>query len=142
MTGSEDTDATPLTVDELVAGITALIHDGVLDRHLERLAEAIYQRRRDQDRQQLGTFQVGDRVRLSDQVRPGYLAGAEGFVTEILHKRLVVRLETPVPGKQGGRHDIACPPSVVERLTPAQRSAGSAVSPRLRAILKSTPDLG
>jgi hypothetical protein len=136
MAGPEAADAAPLTVDELVAGITALIQDGALDRYLERLAEAIDLRRREQDRQKLGSFRVGDRVRLSDRVRPSYLAGAEGVVTEILHKRLLVRLETPVPGKRIGRDDIACPPSVVERLAPAPRSTPPPVSPRLRALLE------
>src|SRR5207248_5544314 len=92
--GSRATEAAPLTVEEIIAGITALIQDGALDQHLERLAEAVQQRRREQDRQQLSTFQVGDRVRLSGRARPSYLAGAEGVVIEILHKRLVVRLET------------------------------------------------
>ena len=139
MAGSDAADAAPLTVDELVAGITALIEDGVLDQHLERLAETIQHRRREQDRQQLGSFQVGDRVRLSDRARPSYLAGAEGVVTEILHKRLVVRLETPVAGKRAGRNDIACPPSLVERLAPAPRSTAPPVPPRLRALLERTP---
>src|SRR5918911_4187822 len=132
MSGAEAADAAALTVDELVAGITALIEEGVLDGHLERLAETIHQRRREQDRQQLGSFQVGDRVRLSDRARPSYLAGAEGVVTEILHKRLLVRLETPVAGKRAGRNDIACPPSLVERLAPAPRSPAPPGSPRPR----------
>ncbi len=70
MAGSQAADANPLTGDELVASITALIEDGVLDRHLDQLAETIHQRRREQDRQKLGSFQVGNRVRLSDRVRP------------------------------------------------------------------------
>ena len=136
MPGAETADAAALTVDELVAGITALIEEGVLDGHLERLAETIHQRRREQDRQQLGSFQIGDRVRLSDHVRPSYLAGADGVVTEILHKRLLVRLETPVPGRRIGRQDIACAPSVLERLAP--RSTPTPMSPRLRAFLEPT----
>jgi hypothetical protein len=138
MARSDAAEAAPVTVEEIVAGIAALIHDGVLDRHLERLAEAVQQRRREQDRQQLGSFQVGDRVRLSGHVRPSYLAGAEGVVAEILYKRLLVRLETPVPGRRTGRENIACPPSVVERLAPAQHSTTPPVSPQLRALLGPT----
>jgi hypothetical protein len=136
MAGSDAADAVPLTVDDLAAGITALIEDGVLDQHLEQLVEIIHQRRREQDRQQLGNFQVGDRVRLSNHARPSYLAGADGVVIEILHKRLLVRLETPVPGKRAGRQDIACPPSILERLTRAPRSTAPPVSDRLRARLE------
>ena len=138
MACSDAADAAPLTLEEIVTGIAALIEDGVLDRHLDRLAEAVHQRRREQDRQKLGSFQVGDRVRLSDRVRPIYLAGVEGVVTEILHKRLLVRLETPLPGRRAGRDDIACPPSVLERLTPAPRSTTPPVSPRLRTLLEPT----
>jgi hypothetical protein len=136
MAGSKSIDAAPLTVEDIIRGITALIQDGALDEYLDQLAEDVQQRRREQDRQQLGKFQIGDRVRLTDRVRPGYLAGAEGVVIDILHKRLLVRLEPVLPGRRAGRQDIACPPSLVERLNPAARSTSPSVSPRLRALLE------
>ena len=138
MAGSNTPDAAPLTVAEIIAGITALIHDGALDGHLDQLAEAVHQRRREQDRQHLGKFQIGDRVRLTDRARPAYLAGAEGVVIDILHKRLLVRVEAAAPGRRAGRDDIACPPSLVERLIPAPRSTSPSVSPRLRTLFEPT----
>lgn len=95
-----------------------LIVAGALDEHLGVLQAAIGRRHRDRHRtethQAATRLQIGDRVRLSHDMRPLYLHGATGTITGWAHTNAVVQLDTPVGRFTHGQ--IRCPPLGLQRL--------------------------
>lgn len=98
--------------------IVGLITTGALDAHLGTLQAAISKRhqdrRRDASNQAAAQLRVGDRVALTEYIRPLYLQGATGTVTGWAHQNAIVHLDQPTGGSVGG--DIRCPPLGVRRL--------------------------
>jgi hypothetical protein len=78
-------------------GLLTNILEGKYDADLERIVEAVQQRRRHIGMINLATFQPGDRVKFKDAgVRPTYLQGVEATVITKRNTRLTVRLDQPV----------------------------------------------
>lgn len=95
---------------------------GELDDELPGLIEAITERMRVIEERRtaevLATLAIGERVRLTDQVKPRYLAGATGEVHMIEADHVVVCLDTPVGRFKSGHID--CPPGILERIGSAE----------------------
>lgn len=94
------------------------IADGALDAHLAALAQAIDARRHllhtVRSVTALAMLEVGDRVRVSQRVRPRYLHGAEGTVVELDDRTATVELDRPVGRFSSG--EVRCPPLALDRL--------------------------
>jgi hypothetical protein len=94
-----------------------VIADGGLDDHLGALAAAIEARRRllytVDSSHALARLCVGDRVRITGDVSPRYLAGLDGTVIE-LDNDATVRLDRPVGRFRSGL--VRCPPLTLEKL--------------------------
>jgi hypothetical protein len=93
------------------------IAEGELDDHLGAIAGAVDARRRllhtIDSSHMLATLCLGDRVRISQRVSPGYLAGLDGTVVEIDDRAATVRLDFPVGRFESGR--VRCPPLALEK---------------------------
>ena len=98
--------------------VVGLIATGTLDAHLGTLQAAISKRHQDRRReasnQAAAQFQVGDRVTLTNGIRPLYLQGATGTVTGWAHQNAIVHLDHPTGRFPGG--EIRCPPLGLRRL--------------------------
>ncbi len=98
--------------------MVGLITTGTLDAHLGTLQAAISKRhqdrRRDASNQAAAQFQIGDRVALTEGIRPLYLQGATGTVTGWAHHNAIVHLDHPTGRFPGG--EIRCPPLGLRRL--------------------------
>lgn len=96
--------------------LVGLIATGALDEHLPQLALALRQRQQQlatgHKIQALAHFTPGDRVRLTDQIRPLYLHGATGTVTGWAGQSIIVQLDTPTGRFTTG--EIRCPPQGLE----------------------------
>ena len=108
-------------IDRLVSRITT----GDLDADLDELIAAINDRVRALDtlrttraRQRL---HQGDRVRLTDNVKPRYLIGRTGEIHEINDDYIVVCLDHPV-GRFTSGH-IRCAPTSLEPLPQAEKES-------------------
>lgn len=109
-----------------VQGVEALvgfIATGSLDEHLGTISRAVLERRRHLARrasiQAMGRVDVGDRVRITDEVRPMYLRGATGTVTGWTGKNVVVLLD--LPAGRGDLSQVRCPPLCLEVVQRAPR---------------------
>ena len=91
---------------------------GDLDDHLGALAAAIEARRRllytVDSSHALATLCIGDRVRVTDDVSPRYLAGHIATVIELDDHGATIRLEAPIGRFKSGR--VRCPPLALEKL--------------------------
>lgn len=98
--------------------IVGLITTGTLDAHLGTLQAAISKRHQDRRReasnQAAAQFQVGDRVSLTNGIRPLYMQGATGTVTGWAQHNAIVHLDHPTGRFPGG--EIRCPPLGLRRL--------------------------
>lgn len=98
--------------------MVGLITTGALDTHLGTLQAAISKRHQDRRReasnQAAAQFQVGDRVALTEYIRPLYLQGATGTVTGWAQHNAIVHLDHPAGRFPGG--EIRCPPLGLRRL--------------------------
>lgn len=98
--------------------MVGLITTGTLDAHLGTLQAAISKRHQDRRReasnQAAAQFQIGDRVALTEGIRPLYLQGATGTVTGWAHQNAIVHLDHPTGRSPGG--EIRCPPLGLRRL--------------------------
>jgi hypothetical protein len=97
------------------------IADGVLDCHLEALAQAIDARfhlvHTVATQTALARLCIGDEVQINNTIRPQYLRGLHGRVIEIDAERATVCLHRPVGRFHSG--EIRCPPLTLEKLKPA-----------------------
>ncbi len=95
------------------------IATGALDPHLSEIMRAIHERQRHLARtrsvQALARVSVGDRVRLTRDVRPYYLHGATGTVIGWSGQRVSVLLDVPIGRFTHG--ELTCPPLGLERLS-------------------------
>src|SRR5699024_4903327 len=95
-----------------------LITTGTLDAHLGTLQAAISKRHQDRRReasnQAAAQFQVGDRVALTEYIRPRYLQGATGTITGWALQNAIVHLDQPTGRSPGG--EVRCPPLGLRRL--------------------------
>lgn len=98
--------------------LVELIAAGAFDGHLATLEAAISRRQRDHYRaathQAATDLQIGDRVRLTGDMRPLYLQGATGTITGWAHTNAVVELDNPTGRFTHGQ--IRCPPLGLQRL--------------------------
>jgi hypothetical protein len=95
---------------------------GVLDPHLNAIADAIHARLELLDTvnsaKAMAMLNVGDRVRFNHSTRPQYLRGIEGVVIELGRNTATVCVHGPVGRfRQGTIRE--CPPLLLERLNPA-----------------------
>lgn len=101
-----------------IKALIELIAAGALDGHLDAIETAIARRQRDHHRaathQAATGLQIGDRVRLTGDIRPLYLKGATGTITGWAHTNAVVELDNPTGRFTQGR--IRCPPLGLQRL--------------------------
>lgn len=102
----------PLGAAAQLQVIVGLITTGTLDAHLGSLQAAISKRHQDRRReaanQAAAQFQVGDRVALTEYIRPLYLQGATGTITGWALQNAIVHLDHPTGRSPGG--EIRCPP--------------------------------
>ena len=95
------------------------IADGDLDDHLGALAAAIEARRRllhtIDSSHALATLCVGDRVRITDEISPRYLAGLDATVIELDDHAATIRLALPIGRFKSGR--VRCPPLALEKVS-------------------------
>lgn len=107
------------TADGHIQVIVGLITTGSLDAHLGTLQAAISKRhqdrRRDASNQAAAQLQVGDRVVLTEYIRPMYMRGATGTVTGWAQQNAIVHLDQPTGRFPGG--EIRCPPLGLRRLS-------------------------
>ncbi|WP_154793482.1 hypothetical protein [Occultella kanbiaonis] len=99
--------------------IVGLITTGALDVHLGTLQAAISKRHqarvREASNQAAAQLRVGDRVALTEHIRPLYLKGATGTVTGWASHNAIVHLDEP-RGRFDGA-EIRCPPLGLRRLS-------------------------
>lgn len=84
------------------------IYAGKYDKSLDRIEEAIRHRKL----MKLDRLEVGDRVRISRNARPTYIAGKIGTIREFRRTRILIDLE----GVEGTRfrRGILCNPTSLE----------------------------
>lgn len=89
------------------------IMTGKYDNHLSLISQVIGNRRNELANRMKTMLLPGDRVKLTDTVRPNYLQGAKGTVVRHLNSRILVRLDY-----QLGRfsQEIRCPISTLEKV--------------------------
>jgi hypothetical protein len=95
-----------------MSSIETAIVKGEYDANLDAMFQAI-KLRKDALSPKVWDFTVGDRVRYVASVRPKYLAGAEGTVTEIRRTKISVRLDEP---RGRFRGIIVTPTDLVEKM--------------------------
>jgi hypothetical protein len=94
------------------------IASGALDTHLSAIADAIDARRAllhtIRSATAVAELRIGDQVRITRRVRPRYLEGQRGVITELDQHSVSVKLARPV----GRFHDgeLRLPPLGVEKL--------------------------
>ena len=97
------------------------IADGVLDRHLAAISEAVHARHQllatINSHKALAMLNVGDRVRINHHAKPRYLYGTQGVVVELDQHTATVCTHRPVGRFTSG--EIRCPPLILDRLNPA-----------------------
>ena len=98
------------------------IADGVLDPHLDALAQAIHARRRHllhtlATQTALSQLCAGDQVQIDNTVRPLYLRGLRGRVIEIENEWVTICVHRPVGRFTDG--EIRCPPLTLRKLSKA-----------------------
>jgi len=88
------------------------IHNGVHDGELDNILAAVHERKKWRGLAIIYSANVGDAVRISDNVKPKYLAGARGTVISIMRDKIRVDV-----GYTGGRFSgvITVPPSLIEK---------------------------
>lgn len=98
--------------------LVGLITTGGVDEHLGMIQAAISRRHReragDASRQMAARLTIGDRVRVSKDMRPIHLQGATGTVVGWASKNVVVQLDDR--SGRSGISRIRCPPLGLERL--------------------------
>lgn len=101
------------------------IENGSFDQGLDRLGNAVYNRRlvlKEKREQEIwDQLEVGTRIRLNNRVRPTYLRGLTGKVVDFRRTRVTLEMDKPLPGKFGlgkGRinRTLICPPNLLEIL--------------------------
>ncbi|HWF49347.1 MAG TPA: hypothetical protein VG294_01785 [Solirubrobacteraceae bacterium] len=94
------------------------IADGELDEHLAALADAVHARREllhtVRAATALAELCVGDPVRINRHIRPRYLSGEHGQITELDDHWVTVRLRRPIGRFRSG--EIRCPPLALTKL--------------------------
>jgi len=97
------------------------IADGLLDPHLQALAQAIDARlallHTVATQTALAQLCVGDQVQINNTIRPHYLRGLHGKIIEIDSERATVCVHRPVGRFHSG--EIRCPPLTLQKLTAA-----------------------
>ncbi len=97
------------------------IADGVLDPHLDALAQAIDARlhlvHTVATQTALAQLCVGDEVQIDNTIRPHYLRGLRGKIIEIDNERATVCVHRPVGRFHSG--EIRCPPLTLQKLSAA-----------------------
>jgi hypothetical protein len=94
------------------------IVDGELDEHLVAIADAIHARlellHTVRAAAAIAELCVGDCVRVNRQVRPRYLHGEYGVITDLDDHSVAVRLLRPIGRLRSA--EIRCPPLALEKL--------------------------
>jgi hypothetical protein len=94
------------------------IADGVLDPHLQALAQAIDARlhllHTVATQTALAHLCVGDEVQINNTIRPHYLRGLRGKIIEIDSERATVCVHRPIGRFHSG--EIRCPPLTLQKL--------------------------
>jgi hypothetical protein len=94
------------------------IADGDLDEHLAALADAVHARREllhtVRAATALAELCIGDAVRINRHIRPRYLSGEHGEITELDDHWVTVRLLRPIGRFRSG--EIRCPPLALTKL--------------------------
>lgn len=97
------------------------IADGVLDPHLQALAQAVDARlhllHTVATQTALAQLCVGDEVQINNTIRPHYLRGLRGKIIEIDSERATVCVHQPVGRFHSG--EIRCPPLTLQKLSTA-----------------------
>jgi hypothetical protein len=91
---------------------------GELDRHLVAIGDAVHARsallHTVQAATRIAELCVGDIVRINRNVRPGYLHGQHGVITDIDEHVVTVLLPSPIGRFRTG--EVRCPPLALEKL--------------------------
>jgi hypothetical protein len=99
--------------------LVGLITTGGFDDHLGTIQAAISRRHRelarDASNRRAAELTIGDRVRLSRDIRPLYLRGATGTVVGWASQNVVLQLDDPAGRFATGQ--LRCPPLGLERLS-------------------------
>src|SRR5690625_1760668 len=119
--GAAHDDGPSSAADAQIQVIVGLITTGALDVHLGTLQAAISKRhqdrRRDASHQAAAELRIGDRVSLTEYIRPMYMRGATGTLTGWAQQNAIVHLDQPTGRFPGG--EIRCPPLGLRRLEPS-----------------------
>src|SRR5699024_5242136 len=128
--GAAHDDGPSSTADAQIQVIVGLITTGALDLHLGTVQAAISKRhqdrRRDASHQAAAELRIGDRVCLTEHIRPMYMRGATGTLTGWAQQNAIVHLDQPTGRFPGG--EIRCPPLGLRRL---EASASCGAQPTL-----------
>jgi hypothetical protein len=91
---------------------------GELDQHLVAIADAVHARRvllhTVKAATAIAELCVGDQVRINRNVRPGYLHGEHGVITELDDHTATVQLLRPVGRFHSGH--VRCPPLALDKV--------------------------
>ena len=99
------------------------IENGAFDQGLDRLANAVYNRRlvlKERKEQAIwDQLDIGTPVRLVNTVKPSYLRGLTGKVVDFRRTRVTLEMDRPLPGKFGAgkgiiNRKLICPPALLE----------------------------
>jgi len=105
--------------DGLAETLIGLIATGAFDDHLGMVQAAIARRHRELSREAsnriAAELRIGDRVRVSRQIRPLYLRGATGTVVGWAGQSVVLQLDDALGRFVSGQ--VRCPPLGLERVT-------------------------
>lgn len=87
---------------------------GKLDDCLNILAEAIAFRRERLNAKKMNSFNIGDKVKFNNSVKPKYLRGIQATITNVRRKRIEIKLDYSI-GRFASR--ITCPVSLIEKIS-------------------------
>lgn len=113
--------------------IIEAIEKGTFDAGIDRLTDAVYGRRiilKEKREQAIwDQLEVGTKIRLNNKVKPTYLRGLTGVITDFRRTRVTLRMDKPLPGRYGtgkGRlnYTLICPPALLQ-IVPEEKTTSA-----------------
>lgn len=95
-------------------GQVNLMTDQDLNTFVDFIRDEMKDRQRRRNRVAKANIQVGDKVRIAGKMKPAYLTGLTGVITEKLQTRVVLKLDQGKVGKFSG--SIRINPSALEKI--------------------------
>lgn len=81
---------------DIATKLIVLIKKGDLDDYFEEISEALIARKRRLGRDLFRELKAGDKVQISDNIKPRYMAGQKGVVRAKRQSKVEVEFEKPM----------------------------------------------